>query len=338
MLPRFSVIIPTRNRSALFAVALGSVLEQRYRNFEIIVVNDGSSDEHEPRYQEIIEAAPARVRQLKLARTERGHGQSYALNYGAAASQSDYLCFLDDDDQWIDPEHLDRAAAAIAAGPVPPELVLANQRAYRDGVPVPAVIWIEDLAKRLHTNPDAAGAYLVTPPELLRCPAHCHLNTTIVSRPFYLALGGLDEGLRYECDRDFYLRAIDKAESIKFLPTVVARHNIPDPAAKASMSTGETELAKRLYQLRVCDKAALFSVRPQLRRYAMLHRAYTLKHIATETARCGQFDRAIYYSREALMAKFTFGWLGMMLLFILRSYGFRHREPAAVIPRSEGWR
>ena len=54
-------------------------------------------------------------------------------------------------------------------------------------------------------------------------------------------------------------------------------HNIPDPAAKASMSTAVSELSKRPHQLRVCDKAVPFSVQPELRRYAMRQRAYTLK-------------------------------------------------------------
>ncbi|MBV8121168.1 MAG: glycosyltransferase [Alphaproteobacteria bacterium] len=51
--PLFSIIIPTRNRSSLFAVALQSVLEQRLRDFEVIVVNDGLSDEHALRYREL---------------------------------------------------------------------------------------------------------------------------------------------------------------------------------------------------------------------------------------------------------------------------------------------
>ena len=80
-------------------------------------------------------------------------------------------------------------------------------------------------------------------------------------------------------------------------------HNIPDPAAKASMSTAVSELSKRPYQLRVCDKAVLFSVQPELRRYAMRQRAYTLKHIATKAARSGRFDCAAYYAREALNDK-----------------------------------
>ena len=315
--PVFSVIMPTRNRSALFAVALQSVLAQRFRDFELIVVNDGSSVEHEPRYRELVEAGMGVVRLLTLVRTERGHGQSYGLNYGAAQARGDYLCFLDDDDQWTDPGHLGRAAGIIAAGPERIDLILANQRAFREGTPVPGVVWIEDLHDRLRREPDIAGAFTVSPAELLACPAHRHLNATIVSRAFYLEIGGLDEGLRYECDRDFYLRAIDRATLIKFLPWVVSRHNIPDPAAKASMSTAKSELSKRLYQLgRAAGRAALGAT--QLRRFAMRQRAYTLKHIATEAARSGQFDCAAYYAREALMTKFTLGWLATTALFAMR--------------------
>ncbi len=314
----FSVIIPTRNRSSLFPVALELVLEQRFRDFEVIVVNDGSLAEHEPRYRELVDSAPKSVQMLILVRTERGHGQSYALNFGAARARGDYLCFLDDDDQWTDPEHLSRAARVIEKSEQPIELLLFNQRAFRDGVPVAGVIWIEDLQDRLRGPPDSGGAYSVTSAELLASPAHCHLNTTIISRAFYFDLGGLDEGLRYEGDRDFFLRAIDRARSIRFIPNTVSRHNIPDPAEKRSMSTAETELSKRLYQLRVFDKAVLFSTRPEIRRYAMRQRTYILKHIATETSRVGRLDCAAYYAKEALLVGFNLGWLGLTVLFGVR--------------------
>lgn len=307
--PLFSVIIPTRNRSSAFAVALQSVLEQSFGGFEVIVVDDGSSDEHEPQYRATIETALGKVRMLSLARTKRGRGPSYGRNYGAAQARAKYLCFLDDDDQWTDSEHLRRAAGVIAAAPRPIELILANQQAYRDGTPVSGVVWIEDLQERLRGKPDAAGAYSVTAAELLACPAHCHLNTTIVSRRFYMDLGGFDEGLRYEEDRDFYLRAIDRARVIKFLPWTVSRHNIPDPAVRASTSTAELELSKRLYQLRVLDKAVLFSARPELRRYAMRQRGYILNYIAAEAARLGGLDCAAYYAAEALITKLIAGCL-----------------------------
>jgi glycosyltransferase involved in cell wall biosynthesis len=316
--PLFSIIIPTRNRAALFAVAFRSVLEQRFEKFELIVVNDGSSAEQEVLYREIINTAPGQVRMLSLLAVERGHGQGYALNFGAAEARGDYLCFLDDDDQWIDPENLGRAANVVAASTGPPDLILAHQQAFRDGTAVSATIWIEDLESRLNRTPDSTGAYTVTPAELLTCPAHCHVNTTIIAKSLFAEIGGLDEGIRYETDRDFYLRAIDRARIIKYLPFLVSRHNIPDPTAKANMSTVDPELAKRLSQLRVLDKAVLFSLRRELRRYAMRERAYTLKHIATEAARLGQSEASAYYARQALMAGFSFGWLGMAAFLTAR--------------------
>lgn len=325
--PLFSVVLPTRNRPGLFAVALRSVLDQRYRDFEVIIVNDGSSEEHEPKYRDLVAQAPDTVRLLTLVHTERGHGQSYALNFGAAHARGAYLCFLDDDDQWTDPDHLRRVANVIAASADRVDVVLANQQAFLNGVPVARVVWIEDLQARLHRPPDTAGAYTVTPTELLECQAHCHLNTTVVLRSFYLQIGGLDEGLRYECDREFYLRAVDRAGSIRFLPDTIARHNIPDPAAKTSMSTAESELSKRLYQLRVFDKTALLSARPELRRHAMRQRAYILQHIAEEAARGGRLDSALHYAREALITRFSLSWLGVTMSLAIRKAVAKRDRP-----------
>ena len=316
--PLFSVIIPTRNRSPTFAVALRSVLDQRFDAFDVIVVDDGSCAPHQQRYRELVEAAPGVARMLTLVPTAYGHGPSYSRNYGVAHSRGSYLCFLDDDDQWTDPEHLGRVAQVIALSTVPIDLIFANQKAFRDGIPAAGVTWIEGVENRSRGGPDGAGAYAVTAAELLGCPAHCHLNTTIASRTLYMEIGGLDEALRYEEDVDFFLRAIDRATLIKFLPVTVSRHNIPDPAAKTSMSTSETELSKRLYQLRVLDKAVLFSKRPELRRYAMRCRAFTLKHIAMEAARSHRLDSAAYYARQGLAAAPTLGWLTIAASLAIR--------------------
>jgi hypothetical protein len=68
--PVFSVVIPTRNRSAVLVTALNSVVAQRFSGFEIIVVNDGSSSEHETPYRMALGAAP-QARMVNLRRTKR---------------------------------------------------------------------------------------------------------------------------------------------------------------------------------------------------------------------------------------------------------------------------
>ena len=301
---QFSVILATRNRPALFAEALASVLAQGDARLEVVVVADGCEPALLPDYEAIwtkaVSAAPIQV--IRLPVSPRGHGQSHALNMGVAAARGDYVAFLDDDDAWTDPGYLCRLAALLAASPEPPDLLLADQAAFRDGVPAPGPIWIEDLGERLARRGPAVaeGGYRVTPAELLTAHGFCHLNTTVVRRALFLEIGGLDESIRYECDRDFYLRAIDVAARIVYRPGVVSRHNIPDPARQASMSTAVSALEKRVFQLRVLDRGILFARDPAIRSHAHRHKGYVLQAIAEELARRGRFAAAGAYAREAL--------------------------------------
>jgi glycosyltransferase involved in cell wall biosynthesis len=299
----FTVCLATRNRPTLFAAALRSVLDQSFTEIEVIVVDDGSSEADLPRYDEVLQSVPGFVRRIALRRTPRGHGPSYALNAAAAEARGTYLCFLDDDDVWTDAGHLARAARVLRGADPPADLLLCNQRAFRDGTMVDRTVWIEDLEPRLRRAAASDGSYSVSVAELLLCQSFCHLNTTIIARPLFEAIGGMDESLRYEGDREFYLRAISAAQLIRFLPDVVARHNIPDPRTKASASTSETELSRRLSQLRVFDKTALSASRAEVRRYALTQRAYTLAHIAELAAQTGMRESAALYRREAQFAR-----------------------------------
>lgn len=111
----FSVIIPTRNRPTLLKRALNSVRSQRNADFELIVVDDGTATGFDAsmRLSELELKGVGRF--LHLRPRQRGHGPSHALNVGAAAACGRFLCFLDDDDEWTDVEHLERAAAVVCS-------------------------------------------------------------------------------------------------------------------------------------------------------------------------------------------------------------------------------
>jgi hypothetical protein len=324
---RFSVILPTRNRPELFRQAFGSVLAQSDPDFDIVVVNDGSDSMHAAGYGAIEAGADGRTQFLALAHRSRGHGPSYALNAGAEHARGDYLCFLDDDDLWTDPYHLSRAARAIAlTGEL--DLYMADQVAWSDGVIRPPPIWIEDLLAHAPDlpGPDASGCYAATAGMLLRAHGFCHLNTLIVRRAFFLELGGLDEDLRYESDRDFYLRAIDRATTIRYAPFKVARHNVPVAARAANMSTMVSNAEKRLCQLRLLDKQVLSARWPEIRQYAWMHKAYTLQKLADELAGAGLCMMAARYAREALAVRPSARWLAMTMLYGARSLVSRIRS------------
>jgi glycosyltransferase involved in cell wall biosynthesis len=109
--PFFSVVIPTYNRGGLIVKTLDSVFSQTYRNFEVVVVDDGSTDDTAG------VLGPYRERgAIKYVRHERNCERARARNTGMAAASGDYLTFLDSDDLMY-PSNLEDAARYVAANP-----------------------------------------------------------------------------------------------------------------------------------------------------------------------------------------------------------------------------
>ena len=108
---RFSVIIPLYNKAPYVSKAIGSVLAQTFTDYELVVVDDGSRDDS----AEMAAKAMDGRANCRLIRQENA-GVSMARNNGVAASQGDYLCFLDADDWW-EPTFLAEMSKLIAEFP-----------------------------------------------------------------------------------------------------------------------------------------------------------------------------------------------------------------------------
>lgn len=317
----FSVILPTRNRPGLFERALQSVLGQTFQDREIIAVVDGSDARHIQSYRELESRFPA-VRFHYLVHRPDGHGQSYSMNFGVDHSGGEYLCFLDDDDYWTDVDYLTRAAASLRASRQPVDMHYVNQHAYyADGARRIENVWLGDLiaqvdgCERIHGD-----SYVVDCTFMLRSAGFAHLNCSIFRRGFYDAIGGMDEGIRYENDRDVFIRSVDAAQRMLYSTQVVSRHNIPDGSKHENMSTVSSELDKKLYQMRVYDKGICFCEKPEMVDFCRRGKAYELKHVANILVQRGQYRSASHFAREALLASFNLRWLGFSLFIWLRGF------------------
>ena len=100
-MPFFTVIIPTYNRAVLLARAIQSVLRQTFTDFELIVVDDHSTDGTASVVENIDD-----TRVIYMV-NGRAKGSAGAKNTGVARSRADWIAFLDDDDYWL-PEKLER--------------------------------------------------------------------------------------------------------------------------------------------------------------------------------------------------------------------------------------
>src|SRR5665213_1595741 len=91
-MPKISVLIPTYNRGAHIAQAIESVLAQTYPDYEIIVIDDGSTDNT----QEILKNFEGKITSI----LQHNQGISKTRNRGIRESNGEYIAFLDSDDYW----------------------------------------------------------------------------------------------------------------------------------------------------------------------------------------------------------------------------------------------
>lgn len=107
---KVTAIITTHNRCNLLKKAINSVLAQTYRNIELIVVDDNSTDETESYMNEFVNSNED-IRYIRL-NEEQSEGGNYARNVGIRESTGKYIAFLDDDDEWF-PEKIEKQVAIL---------------------------------------------------------------------------------------------------------------------------------------------------------------------------------------------------------------------------------
>jgi glycosyltransferase involved in cell wall biosynthesis len=180
---RVSVIIPTYNRAALVREAVASVLAQSFREFEVVVVDDGSSDH-------TVEALAPYAEQVRLRRRESRGGVSAARNTGIAAARGEWLAFLDSDDLWL-PEKLARQMAYLAEHPER-QICQTEETWVRRGVRVNQPLTHRKIGGRLFF------------PSLERCMVSP--SAVLLHRRLIELHGGFDEDLPAAEDYELWLR------------------------------------------------------------------------------------------------------------------------------------
>ena len=181
-----SVILPTYNRAGFLERAMGSVLAQRCPCGELIVVDDGSSDETPALVARLATTSPIAVRSLY----QENRGAAAARNTGIGAARGDLLAFLDSDDWWL-PKKLELQAAALLANP---GKLIAHTREiwFRHGQRVNQ--------KKKHDPPDG-DIFL---PSLAMCVVG--MSTVMARRQLFERYGLFDETLPCCEDYELWLR------------------------------------------------------------------------------------------------------------------------------------
>ncbi|MDO9530947.1 MAG: glycosyltransferase [Deltaproteobacteria bacterium] len=205
MAPLVSVIIPTYNRADLVQQALASVQAQTYRDFEIVVVDDGGTDGT----YEVLSAD----RELRVLRHPDCRGVAAARNTGAAVARGEWLAFLDSDDLWL-PDKLARQVLLLEGAP---ELLICqtDETWVRRGVRV----------NKPAGHRKVAGQIFL--PSLSRCMISP--SAVMLHRQLLHDHGAFDETLPAAEDYDLWLRLTWRyAVGLVDEPLVIKRGGHPD--------------------------------------------------------------------------------------------------------------
>ena len=209
MSPTVSVIIPTFNRWPLVGDAIDSVLAQSYGDFEVIVVDDGSTDDTVKQLSRF----GSRLRVLR----QPNRGVSAARNLAARHARGNYLAFLDSDDLWLTEK-------------------LAIQTAFMEQNPAVRICQTEEIWIRngVRVNPKAkhrkpSGNIFI--PSLELCLVSP--SAVMLTRKLFERVGGFDESLPVCEDYDLWLRiAVDQPFSLIDAALVIKRGGHADQLSR----------------------------------------------------------------------------------------------------------
>lgn len=196
-----SVVIPTWNRPAYLREALESVFAQTFTDYEVIVVDDGSTDET----PQVARSFGERVRIVR----QKHQGPGAARNRGVEEARGKYIAFLDSDDIWL-PRKLALQVAELekhgGVGAVASRAEMFGNRGIVLRCPSP-VATRESL--------DAEAIFRWQP--MIQTP------TVLVDKECFREAGGFDPSLPVAEDLDFWLR-LAALRPIRYLPHVLARY------------------------------------------------------------------------------------------------------------------
>ena len=202
--PLVTVITPTYNREKFLRYAIDSVLAQTIPDFELIVVDDGSTDNS----WKILEEYKVKDNRIRTFWQEN-QGQSVARNRGLAESRGQYLCFIDSDNAW-EADKLER------------QLTFMDENSDVDVV-YGDIITIDEHSHEIGRDNMARFSGRITG-KLLR-DNFVSINTSMVRRYCFDQMGGFNERDRLAEDYDLWLRYSTRF-NFRYLPGYFAYYRV----------------------------------------------------------------------------------------------------------------
>jgi GT2 family glycosyltransferase len=272
-------VIPTYQRLAFLREAVDSVFAQTFADWELIVVDDGSTDGTDEYLSTLHD------RRVRTVRREHSSNAACTRNAGVALATGEWIAFLDSDDVWL-ARKLELQLGALAKHPNC--LWSCTAVSYIDDAGRPAV--------RIHPRKEPASGWILD--RLLMFEAAVPAQTMLVRRSLFRDVGGFDETFDFCEDFDLDLRLAAR-NPICALPdpvTLIREHN----ARSTSM---QRPAVLHAASARALKKAAVAATTRQIRRLAIRQAAVQLASQARAHSIDGQHRAALNLVGKTLLAE-----------------------------------
>lgn len=264
---RVSVIIPTYNRGWTIGEAVDSVLAQDYRDFELIVVDDGSTDNT----PEVLDAYRGTIKVFR----QENKGVSAARNRGIAEASGRFIAFLDSDDLWL-PQKLSRQVEFFNT--TPDALICQTEEVWiRSGVRVNP--------KKRHQKPSG----MIFEPSLALCLVSP--SAVMIRRSLLEIVGNFDETLPACEDYDLWLRISCRFPVYRIdTPLIIKRGGHEDQlSASFGLDRFRIKAIKKSVESGFLSKRQYAAAVKTLKEKCNIYAAGCRKR--------GRIDEAIYYAK-----------------------------------------
>lgn len=317
-MPAVSVIVPAFNVEPYLGESIESALGQTYRDFEVIVVNDGSADATGSVAERYAADHPGRV----IALSQPNRGVSAARNAALAIARGSRIALLDGDDRWA-PAFLESQMRILDARP---EIAIVTGNAVNLGGP-------SDGAPVRPVDPSQTEPELV---DILRDETAVFIMS-LFRREVVNAVGGFDERFRTNEDYDFWIRAAQAGFRFVRNPTPLGFYRRHAPSLSASdirMLTGIVKVYMKALPHCAPDSPEWAVIEGQVARFEMervaaeARLALEQRNIAAALASVRQLQR-----RRPSVGLAAFAWLlRLMPAAALALYRARRRMLLAPRP------
>jgi glycosyltransferase involved in cell wall biosynthesis len=263
--PRVSVIIPTYNRGWIVKEAIESVLAQDYRDFELIVVDDGSTDNTD----DILNSYRGDIMVFR----QENQGVSAARNRGLAEASGRFIAFLDSDDLWL-PQKLFRQVEFFNKNP-DAQICQTEETWIRKGVRVNP--------KKRHKKPWG----MIFEPSLALCLVSP--SAVMIRRSLLEKVGGFDETLPACEDYDLWLRTSCRYPVYLIeTPLIIKRGGHNDQlSASSGLDKFRIKSLNKLIESNLLSKSQYEAAVKTLKQKCIIYAAGCRKR--------GREDEALYY-------------------------------------------